>query len=433
MFRSILSFCILFFVVYAQAQQPVPAPKHIGTQCLVGATIHIGNGQVIENGEVVFKDGKIIYVGKKEENIESKNYEIINCAGKHVYPGFIAPNSTLGLSEIEAVRATNDFYEVGSNNANTRSLIAFYTDSKIIPTVRTNGVLMAQVTPRGGLFSGTSSVVQLDAWNWEDAVIKVDDGLHLNWPKLNTSSYSEEKEGSTNEKNKNYEKTIQNIVKFFTDAQAYGAAKPNEKNLRLESAQGLFNGTKTLYIHCNETREITDAIGTSQKYGIKKIVLVGARKAYLLSDFIKQNNISIMIERPHSLPASVDADIDLPYKMASILSKAGILFCIQNEGDMAEMNTRNLPFLAGTCVAYGLDKEVALSAITLSTAKILGIDSTCGSIEIGKDATLFVSEGDALDIKSNNVLYAFIQGRKIQLSNEQMQLHEKYKTKYGIK
>jgi len=433
MFKKLFILILFYSSVILKAQQPIPANKQTNTICLRGALIHIGNGLVIENGDVVFKDGKITYVGKAQSDDDIKNYEIVNCFGKEIYPGFIAPNSTLGLSEIEAVRATNDYFEVGQNNANTRALIAFYTDSKIIPTVRTNGVLMAQVTPRGGLFSGSSSVVHLDAWNWEDAIIKADDGLHLNWPKTSNTSYIEDKESASNEKNKSYEKSVQSIINFLIDVKAYGLSKPDAVNLRLEAAQGLLNGNKILYIHTNEQKEIIDAISTTKKYGIKKVVLVGARKAYLVADFIKKNNVSVMIERPHSLPSSPDADIDLPFKMASILCKEGILFCIQNEGDMAEMNTRNLPFLAGTCVAYGLNKEAAISALTLSTAKILGIDNVCGSIEVGKDATIFVSSGDALDIKTNQVEHAFIQGRKIQLTNEQMLLNEKYKTKYGIK
>jgi imidazolonepropionase-like amidohydrolase len=125
--------------------------------------------------------------------------------------------------------------------------------------------------------------------------------------------------------------------------------------------------------------------------------------------------------------------VDLPYKLPYLLQKAGVLFCLQNEGGMEAMGTRNLPFIAGTSAAYGLTKEQAVKSISLNAAKILGIDKTCGSIEVGKDATLFVSTGDALDMMYNNVEYAFIKGKAIDLNNDQKELYEKYKKKFNLK
>jgi len=430
---NILTFTLLFSVNFMLAQQPTPAPKQSKIICIKGAKIHTAIGEPIANGMLIFKDGKITYVGTENATELANANELIDCKGNEIYPGFIATNSTLGLTEIEAVRATNDFNEVGQNNANTRSIIAYYTDSKVIPTVRTNGVLMAQVTPRGGLFSGTSSIVQLDAWNWEDAAIGYDDGLHLNWPNMSAPSFYNEDGKGPNEKNKNYEKVIQTIVKFFDDAKAYSLSKPTEINLRLEAAKPILLGNKNLYIHANQSREIIDAVGIAKQYGISKIVIVGGDDSHLITDFLKQNNVSVMLQRVHSLPKNNDADVDLPYKKATILQNAGMLFCLQNEGEMEAMNTRNLPFLAGTTVAYGLSYNDAVKSLTINAAKIIGIDKTCGSLEIGKDATFFVSTGDALDMKTNNVLFAFIQGRKLELTNVQNELNNKYKAKYKLK
>lgn len=428
--KKLFSSLIILASQLTYAQQPVPAPAQWKTLCLRGARIHVGNGKVIENADVVFDKGKLTYVGAYAET--NSAFEVISCVGKEIYPGFIAPNSTLGLTEIEAVRATNDFYETGLNNASTRALTAYFSDSKVIPTVRSNGVLMAQVTPRGGLFSGNSSIMQLDAWNWEDAVIKADDGLHMNWPSmLMSAAVNNEKEEG--DRHKNYEKSTQNIQQFFADAKAYQHSTQQEKNIKLEAVLPLFTGEKTLFIHVDRKREMVDAVSICKKHGILKIVLVGAYDAYQVTSFLKENNIAVMIQRPHSLPMHDYNEVDLPYKMAKRLQDAGILFCIQNEGDMEAMNARNLPFLAGTCAAYGLTKEDAVSAISLQTAKVLGIDNRCGSIEVGKDATLFVSSGDALDMKSNQVEFAFIQGRLIALSNIQSELYQRYKNKYGLK
>jgi imidazolonepropionase-like amidohydrolase len=97
------------------------------------------------------------------------------------------------------------------------------------------------------------------------------------------------------------------------------------------------------------------------------------------------------------------------------------------------MNTRNLPFYAGTFAAHGLDKEKAVQLLTGNAAKILGIDNFAGTIETGKDATLFISEGDALDMKSNRITHAFIQGRKISLESHQTKLWKRYSNKYKSK
>ncbi len=404
----------------------------------MNATAHIGNDSVIQNSLIGLKDGKIVLVADATTaKLDKSAYdEIIDAGGKHIYPGFIAPNSTLGLTEIESVRATNDFRETGTTLPNVRSLIAYNTDSKIIPTVRSNGVLLAQITPRGGLVSGTSSIVMLDGWNWEDAAYKTDDGIHINWPTIQNRKFLDDDNiyPGPFEKNKDYVKQTDLLKKLFADAKAYNeSVSKEEANLRFEAMKGIFAGTQTLFIHSNTVKEMIEAIHFAKQNKIKKIAIIGGKESWMITDLLKQNEIAVIISRLHDLPTYQEDDIDLPYKLPYLLQKAGVLYCLNNEGDMEAMNTRNLPFLAGTAAAYGLTKEQALRSITLNTAKILGIDKTTGSIETGKDATVFISTGDALDMRSNNVERAFIKGRDIDLNNDQKVLYEKYKTKYGIK
>jgi imidazolonepropionase-like amidohydrolase len=405
---------------------------------ITNATAHIGNGQVIENSLIGIKDGKITLVANATTaKLDKSAYEeIIDATGKHVYPGLIAPNSTLGLSEIEAVRATNDFREVGTTLPNVRSLIAYNTDSKIIPTVRTNGVLLAQVTPRGGLVSGTSSIMMLDGWNWEDAAYKIDDGIHINWPRIQTRKFLDDDNiyPGPYEKNKNYNNQVNELKKLFSDAKAYNESQAkDEKNLRFEAMKGLFNGSQTLFIHVNNVKEIIEAVNFAKANSINKVTLVGGKDSWMVTDLLKTNNISVIVSRVHDLPDRPEDDVDLPFKLPALLQKEGVLFCLNNEGEMEAMGTRNLPFMAGTAAAYGLSKEEALMSVTLNTAKILGIDKTTGSLETGKDATLFISTGDALDMKGNNVERAMIRGNTIDLNNDQKILYEKYKKKYGLK
>ncbi|WP_452222415.1 amidohydrolase family protein [Lacinutrix salivirga] len=419
---------VFTLALYSANAQQTPVSKQSGPICIEGATAHLGNGQVIENSLIMFENGKLTFVGSAMTKIARKG-KIIDAKGKHVYPGFIAPNSTLGLVEVDAVRATNDVDEVGAMNPHIRSLIAYNTESKVVESMRPNGVLMAQITPRGGRISGTSSIVQLDAWNWEDAVIKEDDGIHINWP--NTYSRGRWWLGEPNvlKENKDYTKQVEELHSFINNSKAY--AKSGEtKNLPFEALKGIFDGSKTLFIHVDNERGIIDAVNFCDNQNIKNKVIVGGYEANNVAHLLKQHNIPVLLQRVHSRPKNEDEDYDLPFKLANKLVKSGVLVGLENSGSMERMNTRNLPFLAGTCVAYGLSKEEALQLITLNTAKILGIDEFCGSLDVGKDATLFISEGDALDMRTNKLIQAFVQGRNISLDTHQTKLYERYSNKY---
>jgi len=412
-------FCIAFV-------QTIFAQSHV---LYLGGIAHLGNGLKIENSAISVEDGKFSLVADASIiRINPTAYDtIIKLNGKHIYPAFIVPNTTLGITEIGQVRATHDYRETGALNPNVRSLIAYNTDSKIITTIRSNGVLIAQVTPRGGTISGQSSVIHLDGWNWEDAVLRADDGLHLNWP--NSYHYSGWwAEPGESKKNDKYNKRTQEIKTFFTKAEAY-AKSANIMDLRMESMKGLFSGSKTLYIHVDYGKDMRKAIEMASKLHIQKVVIVGAEDALKIVDLLKEKNISLILNRVHRLPESQDSPIDEPFIQAKKLKEAGILFCLSYEGDMEAMGARNLPFSAGTAVAYGLDYEDAISAITLNTAKILGIDTQVGSIEHGKEATFFISTGDALDMRTNNVENAFIKGKPIDLNNHQKELFEKYRNR----
>lgn len=431
----ILSALMLLAVSAFQAQQvPTPAPAQTRSILILNATAHIGNGQVMENCALGFRDGKIDMVADARLiRLSSGAYDTtIYADGMHVYPGFIATNSTLGLLEIDAARPTNDMAETGTFKPSMRAAIAYNTDSEIIPTVRSNGVLMAQITPRGGIISGTSSVMQLDAWNWEDALIREDDGLHLNWPQV---YHKHNDKGKVSiEKVKTYDQQLREIELFFSEAKAYcNDAEPALKEVRYEALRGVLEGKQTLYVHAQDVKSMTEAIHFKKEHSIAKMVIVGGYDAWMIPDMLKENDVAVMIRKIHEVPLRKDEDVDLPFKIPSLLYKAGIKFCIQNECEMERTDLRNLPFQAGTAVAHGLPYEEAVRALTLTPAQILGIDATCGTLEPGKDATLFISKGDALDMTTNAVLHAFIQGRDIDLSSKQTELYEKYKKKYDEK
>ena len=423
--KQALFFIALFVVVTANAQQPQKI-------LLQNGFLHVGNGDTLETALVGIEHGTITLIG----NSMTYRYDpaewdtIIDLQGGHIYPGFVAPNSTLGITEIDAVKATRDYHEIGTFNPHIRSQIAFNVESKVITTVRTNGVLICQVTPRGGRISGSSSVMKLDGWNWEDATIKADDGIHVNWPASLTGGgwWAEPAPKKANDK---YPEELAEIRSFFDKAKAY--AQEDEHEIfdgRWEAMQACFNGTKRVYFHADEIQQLQDIIDFVAEYDIEFPVIVGGYDSHLITRKLSDAGIPVMLVRPHSLPENEEDDVNLPFKLAALLQDGGVQYCIQNEGDMEAMNARNIPFLAGTAMAYGISREEAIRAVSLSPCEIMGIDKRYGSIEKGKSGTLFVSTGDALDMRTNQVTLALIDGIFVSLNNSQKELYEKYKAKY---
>jgi imidazolonepropionase-like amidohydrolase len=432
--KVFLGITFLTSLVTSRAQDNVyPALPQKQTVALTNATIHVGNGQVIENGTIVFANGKITEVGA---TANTSGARVIDCKGKHIYPGIIATESDLGLNEISSTRSTQDARELGELNPNVRSLIAYNSDSKVIGTLRSNGILLANVVPEGGIISGSSSVVQLDAWNWEDAAYKIDQGIHFRMPNLSAGRGRgfggfQAAQGQQSDPVRAAMDRIDAVRVFLKEAQAYyQEPKHAQVNLKFEAVKGLFDKSQTFFIHAENVKEILVATDFAREFGFKTVI-VGGNDAWRVADYLRDNNIAVILNEMHLQPITADDDIEQPYKNPSILQKAGVLFAIADTH--GETRGRNLMFNAGVAAGYGLTKEQALQAITLNAARILGIDDRTGSLEKGKDANIVVSDGDILDPKSSVVSNAFIQGRQVSLDDKGKQLYERYKYKYGIK
>ena len=430
-------FIILFLVLLNAklfAQVPEPVNDQTKPVLIYNAFIHIGDGNIIEKGFVSFDNGKIKDVSSEDLDLKSdtyQNYLKINANGSHLYPGLILPNSKIGLEDISAVRATVDHTEVGELNSNIRSLIAFNTDSEIISTFRYNGILLSQVVPDGSFVTGNSSIMMMEGWNWEDAAYKIDDGMHVKWPRKTypPSRWS----GQTNfRENPNYKSSVDMINKFLIDSRSYfdlNGDENNEVNLKMEAMIDVFNGKKKIYLHVGSREQIIESVQLFKKHGIKDLVLVGANDALYAIDFIKENNLPVLLNNLHRVPSRNHEDVDLPYKLPYLLQKEGIVVGLTASGSLHSQ--RNLPFLAGTAAGYGLSKEDALKLITSNNAKILGIDDITGTIKAGKDANIIISKGDILDMKSSVIEYAFITGRMVNLDGKQQILYDRFKRKYS--
>lgn len=427
---NIIIIAALLLVNVAWAQKPVPAPPQSKPIALTGGTAHIGNGQVIENALITFDKGKITnVVNAATAKMDLAGYDVITITGKHVYPGFILPNSQVGLEEVSAVRAMSDSDEEGDFNPNVRAVISYNADSEFPPSFRFNGVLLAETTPRRGTIPGSSSLMEMEGWNWEDALHSADIGVHMNWPNMSRRQFDFSTFSFSESPNKDYDKQVMTVEKFFMDAAAYGQQTNKETNLKLAAMQGLFDGSKTLFIHTDNPKEIVSSIRTAQRSDVKRITLISGSNALMVAEFLKENKIPVILPATHNLPSRPDDDVDLPYKLPHLMTQAGIMVSLYNND--ALHGSRNLGFYAGTAVAYGMDKEEALKTITSNTAKALGVDKRVGTLEVGKDATLFVSAGDALDYRTNVLSHAFISGKLVTLPGNQQELYERYSKKYG--
>ena len=434
--RSIYILAISFLAAATlKAQDDVyPAKPYKGKLFITGGTIHVGNGRVIEGGSVEVDNGRIVRVGVGLT--PAGDARVVDAKGKQVYPGLILPVTDLGLKEIgSGVRGSNDFQEISDIDPSIRSIVAYNTDSKIINTLKANGVLLAGVTPEGGTISGSSTVVQLDAWNWEDAAYKMDNAIHVTLPTFITRPRRFGGGGRFGAQPpadpvKEALAKVDEIKTFFREAKAYlGEASHKETNLKFEAVKGLFSKQQKLFVHGDQLKQMLVAVDMAKEFGFD-VTIVGGSECWLIADLLKQNNISVVLQQTNSLPTTEDDDYDQPFRIPAILQKAGVLFAI-NDGH-EETRYRNLMFNAGVAAAHGLTKEQALQAITLNSAKILGVDDRTGSLEAGKDANIVISDGDILDMRTSIIEHAFIQGREVSLENKQTQLYHRYMTKYGL-
>ena len=351
--KIFLSVLFLGTVHFAMSQANIlPAAAQKAPIVIKNATVHTGEGTVIENAVIVIENGKITAVGKDVK--VPAGAEVTDAAGKHVYPGLVLPVSTLGLVEIGAVKASSDVREIGDMNPNIRSVVAYNTDSKVINTLRSNGILAANIVPQGNFLAGSSSVVQLDAWNWEDAAIQMDGGMHLYMPTLmprpNFGRFGGGGGGpnaggmpQTDPVKEGLEK-MEQLKSFFKEAKAYlDATDKRETNLKFESVKNLFTKKQKLYVHANTTKQMLVALDFVKEFGFD-MVIVGGSESYQIAPLLKQNNVSVILLQPHSLPTGEDDDVDQPYKTAAALQKAGVLFAISD--DDAQTRGRNLAFNA---------------------------------------------------------------------------------------
>lgn len=416
--------CALTLNIAVYAHDMVPGKAQTTPILIQGATLHTVANGVLEASDLLLEQGKISAIGKNI--VTPENAQVIDASGQHVYPGLIATASQLGLREIGSVRATVDDREVGDDNPHLLAHVAYNTDSEIIPTIRANGISHVQVTPVGNLITGQSSLVNLDAWNAEDALTKGEIGIHLNWPSQPGRRVAKK---DRPEAMASYQQQLQQLSNYFEQANRYFLAYRQDntiaKDIRWHAMLGLWQGTKPLFVHANAINEIEQAMRLGQRLKLK-IVIIGGADAWMVRNQLAAQDIAVIYTHAFSLPQREDEDFDQAFKAPAQLTGAGVTTAIGYE---SAWDNRSLAFAAGMAAKHGLGKQQALKAITLIPAQILGVDDRLGSIEVGKSASLVISKGDIMDYQGHKVIRMFIDGRAVDLNNRHRQLYNKYQQK----
>lgn len=418
---------ISLLAVPTNAHDYLPGTAQTRPILLKGGDLYTVANGVLPKTDLLFDSGRITAIGP--DLTPPDGAKVIDVTGRLIYPGLIAPNTSLGLTEIGAVRATNDQAEVGLDKGEIRAYVAYNPDSEIIPTVRSNGITTALVVPGGRLVMGRSSLINLDGWTVEDALVKPEIGLHLDWPRVAIDD-GWWVEISAEEQKKNLAEEGARLRGIFDNARAYYLAKKADSTIpidsRWEGFAPLFDHQTRLFIHADDYRQIEQAVAFARQYNVR-MVLVGGREAWKATRLLLDNDIPVIVGPTHRLPMREDDDYDLGYKIPALLHDAGVPFCLASSEGAS--GVRNLPYQAGQAAAFGLPRDIALRALTLSTAEILGVADELGSLEIGKRATLVVAGGDLLDPLRAKVEMMFINGKPVDLTSKQTELYQKYRSR----
>jgi imidazolonepropionase-like amidohydrolase len=419
----------LAFGLAAALSAQAPAPR---TFSIVGATIHPVSGPDIPSGTVVVRDGKIVSVSPGSAPVPDA--PVVDAAGKHVYPSLFPPLTGLGLSEISSIRATLDQSEIGDLNPDLRASVAVNFDSELLPVARSGGILVAGVTPTGGLVAGAVAAMKMEGWTREDATLTDPAAITVTWPDLEIDR-SPTARVSVKTQEKERDEKVAKLKEVFRAAKAYGkamaaAGQPGVPrravDVKLAALEPAVAGRIPVVVVAHQLSQIRDAVQWAKDEGLR-IVIWGGADAWRMADDLAKAQISVVVDTPMDLPRREDEPYDTAFANAGKLARAGVTVLF-NDGGEDPTNARHLPHDVATAVTFGFPREKAVAAMTLEPAKLLGVGDRLGSLEPGKDATFILTDGDILDLRSR-VVGAYLDGRALDLTDKQKRLYEKYRNR----
>jgi imidazolonepropionase-like amidohydrolase len=459
-------------------------PNKAKNYAIVGATIHPVSGPVIEGGSVVIVDGKIAQVGK---NVSIPGgTATVNGRGLHVYPGFIEGYTSMGLQEISAVQQMVDNAEAGVNQPDLDATSALWVESTHYATARYNGITNAFVAPSGGSVPGQGALINTDGYTTEQLgflrkaglVVNVSGGgapsfeLDLCCDQVDASillgaggavgghKHSEAMFGgyrigddhlTTDQLDEYY-----NLLGGYRPAQADQAlptgdpgvnrlfdrateymrdrkVDPNTPiDLALEAMVPYLKREKIVVLNARRSNQIRAAVGFAQKYKLRAVI-AGANEAWREIPLLKSSGIPVLLNPAgKSLLSANGTDnpwdpYDTAYVAPGLLAKAGVKFGFMSGGGAEVMN---LGVRVGQSCAYGLSVEDAVKALTIWPAEAFGVGDQLGSLEPGKVANLFVSDGDPFEL-TTTIRHVFIQGQPSPMVSKHTMLRDRYLARIG--
>lgn len=403
----------------ARAQSTTPASEE-GTFLIAGATVVTGTGDRLEGASILIRDGRVEALGP---DVRAPADAVrIDGAGRYVYPGFIDSATGLGLSEISSVGATRDNVELGEYTPYLRALRAVNPHSNLIPAARVNGIVAAVTVPGGGTVPGQAALLRLDGWTWEEMGVRAPAALVIQHPRLSRFRGAPTPAQLEAERRRKAAR-VRELRDFLERSRSYARQRPPGSapaDLALEAMRPVMAGEVPVLFYADEREDILSAVEIAGEFGLR-MILAGGREAWRVADVLAARGIPVVLGSLLS-SAPPDGPYDALFAQPAILHEAGVKFAFST-GSTSDV--RNLPYHAAMAVAYGLDEEAALRALTIWPAEIWGVADRFGTIEVGKPANLFVATGDPLDVRTR-VEEVFIDGRRTSMDDRHTRLYRKF-------
>jgi imidazolonepropionase-like amidohydrolase len=404
------------------------------TYIIKNARIVRVSGPIIERGSIVLENGVIADVGASVAGRPGAT--VIDARGMNVYPGLFDADTNIGLSEITLIRETIDTSEIGELNPQLLAFSAFHVESDHVAATRVTGVTDVLSRPSGATIPGQAAIMSLDGATLEQMAVRRQGAMMIEYPTLLTidppdgdrvrprRTYAQLKQA--------HDRRRKDLVDLLARARTYAstqratsaAAGEYVADRQLDALAAVVEGKQPVLIRADNHVDIRNAVQFAIEQKLN-YVIVGARDAWRVADFLKQNNVRVILGPVLNPPLRADDPIDICYRTPAVLHEKGVVFALSSAGNLPG-EARNLPFQAGTAAGRGLPYDAALRSVTLTPAELLGVADKIGSIDRGKRGNLVIAEGDLLDF-SATIKHVFINGRPVSLQSKQTRLYDQYK------
>lgn len=401
----------------AKPADTIPAP--VSAIAVVGGTVHTGTGEIIENATILIEKGLIQKVGKGLP--VPAGATTIQAQNATVTPGFVDALTGIGTFEVVQEDTSRSDNQGGNDPIRAAFRVAdgYNPASIIIGVTRMHGITSVGAIPRGGLFSGLSAWADLDGATREESLSRSELALHVHLDE----SLDGKQGGSAG--------AMLRTREAFDDARTFQKNKASwERNqsrefaasrLDLEAITSALAGKIPVVFHVHRASDILAALQLAKEFNLRPIIAGGA-EAWKVAKQLATAKVPVLVNAILAGPTTFDT-LAARDDNAALLQAAGVPVVITS-GDT--YNARKLRQIAGNAVRAGMPHEAAIAAVTRAPAEAFGMGNQYGTIAPGKVANVVVWTGDPFET-STNVSTVLIRGRRVDLSNRQTALFQRYR------